>query len=143
MSANHLPASTPVEPPPEGKRRNFVGANNSPIKNHGTASIHMCQLEGVAKGTVIGSKVHVADVSRPLASTGRICDAASSKCPDGHEVLYTQKGAIVVPHGSLSQFLGNVRKVAVYPRRGKGLYVAKMRIQVPTKPGFTRQGAAA
>ena len=72
---------------------------------------------------------------------------------DANTVAALKDGATVVPGGTLSKFLGSVRHVANYPRRG-GLYVAKMKVRAPgtratrrpnpKKPGaqgFGRQGA--
>ena len=84
-------------------------------------------------GREIDGTFQVADVTRPLHSTSRICD-------NKHEILFTAGEATVVPEGSLSRFLGQVRAVAKYPRLG-GLYVAKMKAKAPRKKsGFTRQG---
>ena len=144
-----IPTSVKVEHPPGKRRRNFVAANGSDMENYGEASIEMVQ----GNGQVFGSTFTVTDVTRPLHSTSQICDTASQACPEGHEVLYTKDGATVVPGGTLSKFLGSVRHVANYPRRG-GLYVAKMKVRAPgtratrrpnpKKPGaqgFGRQGA--
>ena len=133
----HMPASTPVVKPASGKKsRNFVGANGSPIANYGEAAVEMEQEDG----KVIGGSFHVADVTRPLHSTSRICDSVSKSCPAGHEVLYTKGEAVVVPEGAFSRFLGQVRRVATYKRTG-GLYVAKMKLKAPRlKADFTRQG---
>ncbi len=133
-----LPRSVSVEAPPPGKVRNFVAANNTPIKNHGTAKVLLEQEDG----TEIDSSFQVADVSRPLHSVSTICDAASGACPDGHEMLFTKGMGYVVPEGALSKFLGSIRTVARYPRRG-GLYVAKMKAKDPRRAkrsSFTRPG---
>ncbi len=81
----------------------------------------------------------MADVSRPLHSMGVIADT-------GKEILFTKGEAVVVPEGALSRFLGSVRQLAKYRRKG-GLYVAKMKARNPNpkpKPGtassFGRQG---
>ena len=133
----HLPASTPVVKPASGRKsRNFVGANGSHIANYGEAAVEMEQEDE----TVISGSFHVADVTRPLHSTSRICDSVSKSCPAGHEVLYTKGEAVVVPEGSFSRFLGQVRRVATYKRTG-GLYVARMKLRTPKiKADFTRQG---
>ena len=128
--------------PKDGKLRNFKAANDTKIENFGVADVVMEQEDGAA----IGDQLQVADVSRILHSTSVICDTASKRCPDGHEVLTTKTCSIVVPDGTLSRYLNSVRHVAKYPRRG-GLYVAKMRIRVPkpkapAKPAsFGRQGS--
>ena len=144
-----LPATVEVKHPPNEKVRNLVAANGSDMENYGKASVELVQEDGNA----IGSTFVVTDVTRPLHSTSQVCDGESPACPTGHEVLYTKLGATVVPDGALSKFLGMVRHVAKYPRRG-GLYVAKMKVRppgarAPRKPnpkrpgaqGFGRQGA--
>ena len=85
-------------------------------------------------------------MTRPLHSTGKICD-------ESKEVLFTKGEATVVPEGALSQFLGTVRHIAKYKRNG-GLYLAKMKVRAPrpadrrrdskpaNTPVFCRQGAA-
>ncbi len=121
-----VPAGVAVTQSPNRRRRNLVAANGSDMENYGDATVEMVQ----ENGHVIGSTLTVTDVTRPLHSTSQVCDTASGACPDGHEVLYTKAGATVVPDGALSRFLGSVRHVANYPRRG-GLYVAKMKIRAP------------
>ena len=124
-----LPGS--VEVTKSAKTRNFVAANNEPINNHGEAITNLEQESGQEVQNIF----QVADVSRPLHSVSKICDAK-------HEMLFTADGATVVPAGALSRFLGSVRRVANYPRRG-GLYVAKMKAKDPKMAktaGFARPG---
>ena len=131
-SPKDLPGSVPVEMPEDGRLRNFVAANNTPIKNYGKASVVLEQEDGKE----INTDFNVADVSRPLHSVSTICD-------NEKEMLFTKHGAVVVPEGALSRFLGSIRALARYPRRG-GLYVAKMKARKPrtaNRPGFTRPGA--
>ena len=131
-----LPPDTPVIKPEGVKLKNFVAANNTPIENYGMANVVLEQADGSA----VGGSFQVVNVSRALHSGSAICDAASKACPSGHEVLTTARGAVVVPAGSLSRFLGQVRHIAKYPRRG-GLYVAKMKIRSPKpKQSFQRPG---
>ena len=133
----HLPADTPVTKPEGVTLKDFVAANNTRIENYGVANVIMQQ----ADGTDVGGSFQVANVSRALHSGSAICDAASPACPHGHEVLTTSKGSVVVPASALSRFLGSVKYIAKYPRRG-GLYVAKMKIRSP-KPNvqsFHRPG---
>ncbi len=130
---NHLPGNTPVEQPEDGKLRNFVAANGGKIKNFGEADVAMVQ----DSGQDICNTFQVADVSRPLHSVGVITDTKK-------EVLFTSAGAVVVPDRALSKFLGTIKAIAKYPRKG-GLYVAKMRAKNPkpkpaTASGFGRQG---
>ncbi len=137
-----IPKAVKVVKPDNGKLRNFVAANGDRIKNYGKAHVSLIQ-EG---GNVVDGSFNVADVTRPLHSTGKICD-------ESKEVLFTKGEATVVPEGALSQFLGMVRHIAKYKRNG-GLYLAKMKVRAPrpadrrrdskpaNTPVFGRQGAA-
>ena len=118
--------------------RNFQAANGGTIKNYGQARVSM-------KGTnqrMSECIYNVADVTRSLHSTGQICD-------HGFETLHTKHGAVVVPEGSLSQFLAEDMVVTKYPRKNGGLYLAEFQVTAPKAqavPGdpeadFTRQGA--
>ena len=127
-----LPGSITVEPPADGKIRNFISASGDPIKNHGKANVSLVNEDG----TEVDSSFQVADVCRPLHSVSRVRDTDK-------EVLFTKHGGVVVPAGSLSKFLGSVQALAKYPRKG-GLYVSKMRARNPKgskKSSFTRPGA--
>ena len=134
-SPKDIPKAVKVMKPENGRLRNFVAANGDRIKNYGKAHVSLIQ-EG---GNVVDGSFNVADVTRPLHSTGKICD-------ESKEVLFTKGEATVVPAGALSQFLGAVRHIAKYKRDG-GLYLAKMKVRVrrdgkpANKPGFGRQGA--
>ncbi len=113
------------------RTRNFVAANNNPIKNHGEANT-VLELES---GAEVESLFQVADVSRPLHSVSTICD-------NKKEMLFTAGCATVVPAGALSRFLTSVKNIAQYPRKG-GLYVAKMKAKDPKAAktsGFGRPG---
>ena len=135
-----IPKAVKIVKPENGKLRNFVAANGDRIKNYGKAHVSLIQ-EG---GNVVDGSFNVADVTRPLHSTGKICD-------ESKEVLFTKGEATVVPEGALSQFLGTVRHIAKYKRNG-GLYLAKMRARArpsnskpanrPPEAPFGRQGAA-
>jgi len=127
-----LPRSISVDPPADGKIRNFISASGDPIKNHGKADVCLINEDG----TQVDSSFQVADVCRPLHSVSKVCDTDK-------EVLFTKHGGVVVPAGSLSRFLGSVQALAKYPRKG-GLYVSKMRARNPKgnkKSSFTRPGA--
>jgi len=131
-SPSDLPGSIHVQPSADGKTRNFISASGDPIKNHGKAEVSLINEDG----SEVDSSFQVADVCRPLHSVSRVCDT-------GKEVLFTEHGGVVVPAGSLSRFLGSVKALAKYPRKG-GLYVSKMRARNPKgakKSSFTRPGA--
>ena len=144
-----VPRGVAIKKPSSGRRRNLVAANGSDMENYGDAEVEMVEEDG----HVISSTLTVTDVTRALHSTSQVCDTESGACPEGHEVLYTKGCATVVPEGALSRFLGSVRQVARYPRRG-GLYVARMKLRAPrarpqrrpdpkkpSAPGFGRPGA--
>ena len=95
----------------------------------------------------VNSKFQITDVVQPLHSVGEICDG---KTVGEHEILFTSGEATVVPAGTLSRFLGQVKQQAKYKRQGKGLYLARMYAKKPqnmsdkAKPaGFGRQGSKA
>jgi hypothetical protein len=122
----NLPPATKVMQPKDGKLKNFIAANNTPIENFGVAHVVM----ETADGKEVGGSFQVAGVGRALHSASVICDTGSKSCPEGHEILTTKRGAVVVPDGALSRYLASVRHVAKYPRRG-GLYVAKVKVRTP------------
>ena len=134
----NIPAAVAIEKPANGKIKNFVGAGGDTIKNHGSAKVVLEQ----ENGKQVSSTFQVADVCRALHSVSTICD-------NDHEVLFIKGSATVVPGGSLSKYLKEVKHLAAYPRRG-GLYVSKMVAKNPKNAssssghdpskGFGRQG---
>jgi hypothetical protein len=133
----NLPFGTKVIKPANGKLKNFVAANHTPIENFGVANVVM-EMED---GKEVGGSFQVAGVGRALHSASVICDTGSKSCPEGHEILTTKRGAVVVPDGALSRYLASVRHVAKYPRRG-GLYVAKMKVRTPAGADARRAAMA-
>ena len=127
-----MPSTVEIKQTPDCK--NFTGAGGDGIKNHGKAEVTLVTEDG----RMINNVVQVAEVTRALHSTGLICDTKK-------EVLFTQGEAVVVPAGALSRFLGTIKRLASYKRKG-GLYVAKMKIRKRVDPGnpkaspFGRQG---
>ena len=76
----------------------------------------------------------VAEVTKSLHSTGQMCDA-------GLEVLYTDKGALVLPAGYLRQYVERQDVLLTYHREGPmGLYTAVFDVKDPQPEGFTRPG---
>ncbi len=134
-SPSDIPGSVNVEQPADGKLRNFVGANNSPIANYGMALVNLEQTDGDFK---LSNVFQVADVCRPLHSVSKIADTDKN-------VLFTKKAAYVVPEGIFDKILAAITPLAVYPRVG-GLYVADMLVTDPKRDGtgrsmgFGRQG---
>ena len=107
----------------------FSAANGEPIENKGVMTLNLKTTEGHP----IQSKFQVCEVSRPLWSVGKICDA-------GCTVSFDSKGATV-------KHTATGKNICLFERR-RGLYVASLplsRPKPPTNPegarrqGFTRQ----
>ena len=81
----NLPAATEVLKPKDGKLKNFIAANHTPIENFGVAHVVM----EMADGKEVGGSFQVAGVGRALHSASVVCDTGSRSCPDGHEILTT------------------------------------------------------
>jgi len=111
-----------VEESPNSKvGRNFVAANGGKIRNHGQSNVKMRTKEG----TRVASTFQVADVTRPLYSVSKLCDAGYDVAFKKHEALVT-KGDKVIHR---------------FHREG-GLYVAEMYIGGDgDDPSFGGQGA--
>ncbi len=124
VSRKELPRTVEVRRPEDGRLRNFVGANNSVIKHHGQADVALI----LDDGKEVNGTFQVADVTRPLHSTGQTCD-------ENKEMLYTKDMAVVVPAGALSKFLGAVKHIATYKRKPGGLYLAKMKARARRNAG--------
>ena len=114
----------------EGKStKSFSAANGDPIENRGVMTLNLT----TTAGHPIQSKFQVCNVSRPLWSVGKICDA-------GCTVTFDSKGA-TVKHSATGKDLCS------FERRG-GLYLANLPLSKPSKPstpagdgqqGFTRR----
>ena len=113
----------------EKSTANFSAANGESIENRGVMTLNLTTTEGHP----IQSKFQVCDVSRPLWSVGKICDA-------GCAVTFNSKGA-TVKHAATG------KDVCTFERR-RGLYVASLPLSKPTPPkgprgqgeqGFRRQ----
>ncbi len=130
-----MPRGAPLETGLLGANRDLIAANGGTIANHGTSEVELVGTDG----RTIQNKFMVADVTRPLHATGPICDT-------GKEILYTSRGAVVVPQGALSKYLKTTKVLAKYPRKG-GLYQGQFKVRVPRPKaearvaGFGRQGA--
>ena len=124
VGPDQVPSTVEIKKSPECK--NFTGAGGDGIKNHGKAEVTLVKEDG----GMINNVVQVAEVTRALHSTGLICDTKK-------EVLFTETEAVVVPAGSLSRFLGTIKRLAEYKRKG-GLYVAKMKVRRRVQPGNTK-----
>jgi hypothetical protein len=107
--------------------RNFVAANGGKIINHGEATMKMKN----EKGKKIASTFQVADVTRPLYSVSKLCDAGYKVEFDGDEAVVTRK---------------KTGKVVQSFKREGGLYVTEVHVgddggQLAST--FVRQGAHA
>ncbi len=111
-----------IEESPNSKAgRSFVAANGGRIKNHGQATVRM----KTKAGQRVASTFQVADVTRPLYSVSKLCDA-------GYDVSFTKNEALVTKEGTV---------VHRFHREG-GLYVAEMHIGGDDQdPSFGGQGA--
>ena len=108
--------------------QHFIAAGGARIPNEGQFTLEM-RSGGLEKkkGRDIKSTFHVAKVTRPLWSVGRICD-------EGFEVKFTNTEAYVMTKEG--------KEVCKFNRRG-GLYIAELGLKNPKKPspvGFQRQG---
>ena len=79
------------------------------------------KLANTELGTEISSTFHIANVTRPLMSVGKICD-------EGMTVTFSKTSAVVQDKEG--------RTVCKFERQAGGLYIAKMRLR---SPGFIRQ----
>ena len=111
-----------IEESPNSKAgRNFVAANGGKIRNHGQSMVKMRTKDGMR----VASTFQVADVTRPLYSVPKLCDA-------GYDVSFKKDEALVTKGG----------KVIHRFHREEGLYVAEMHIGDDGQdPSFGGQGA--
>ena len=100
----------------------FTAANGEPIENKGQMTLNLVTTEGHP----IQSVFQVCEVSRPLWSVSRICDAGCS-------VTFTAKGATVTHMASGKNMCNFERK--------RNLYVASLPLKRPEAArSFPRQG---
>ena len=101
----------------------YVAANGHKIANEGQKTIRGLTDEGMP----LGMTWQVAEVKRPLASIGRMCDA-------GNAAIFTKKGGYVVPEEVLNKTLevldGAKGKTLRMEREG-GVYNFKLWIPRP------------
>ncbi len=120
-----LPGSVHVASNTTG--RHFVGASNEHIENYGSCDTVLASEHGE-----VSCEWKVADVSRPLHSISKMTGPADG--PGTHDVLFTNRRAVVVPPGIVDKIMKHIKPLVQYDRQG-GLYVAEM-----TLSGFTRPG---
>ncbi len=105
--------------------QNFVGAGGHRMPNKGQMVLSLLAPTGEKdQEEKITTIVQVADVTRPLWSVSKVCDA-------GYDVKFTKAYATVTDE--------NGQPVCMFQRQG-GLYVARMRLRNPKNQGFSRQG---
>ncbi len=111
-----------IEESPNSKAgRNFVAANGGKIRNHGQSMVKMRTKDGMR----VASTFQVADVTRPLYSVSKLCDA-------GYDVPFKKDEALVTKDGKI---------IHRFHSEG-GLYVAEMHIGDDGQdPSFGGQGA--
>ena len=90
----------------------FAAANGDPIENRGQMTLNLT----TTTGHPIQSVFQVCEVSRPLWSVSKICDAGCS-------VTFTSKGASVKHDGTGKELCTFERK--------RGLYVASLPLSKP------------
>ncbi len=129
VNPENVPKSVQIAPNNTGKH--FRGANDSVIEKFGSCTTLMRD----ESGREVGCRWQVADVTRPLNAVS--CITGPEEGDAIHNVIFSNKRAVVVPPGVLEQVLKQVTPVAEYWRNG-GLYTAEM-----TMSSFTRQGPKA
>ena len=101
----------------------YVAANGQKIANEGQKTIRGLTDEGMP----LGMTWQVAEVKRPLASIGRMCDA-------GNVAVFTKSGGYVVPQEVLSKTLAALDKTenkSLRMEREGGVYNFKLWIPRP------------
>ena len=101
----------------------YVAANGHKITNVGQRKIQGTTDEGVP----LGITWQVADIKKPLASIGRMCDA-------GNVALFTCQGGFVVPEKAVADTLRKLenRGSALRMKRDNGVYSFNMRVAKPS-----------
>ena len=101
----------------------YVAANGHKITNVGQRKVQGITDEGIP----LGITWQVADIKKPLASIGRMCDA-------GNVALFTCQGGFVVPEKALADTLRKLenRASALRMKRDNGVYSFNMRVAKPS-----------
>ena len=103
----------------------YVAANGQKISNLGQRKI-----QGVTDvGTPLGMTWQVADVKKPLASVGRMCDA-------GNVAVFTKDGGYVVPGEHMKEVIGSLDRMGgstLRMRRENGVYNFNLWVPKPPK----------
>ena len=127
ISPKELPANVVVTKDPADK--DFRGANNSKIKNHGKCVTTCID----SRGRQVLNRWNAADVSRALQSVSQITGPEEAEVGN-HDVLFNNKRCVVVPPGVVERIMKLIAPITEYTRKG-GLYVGKVKMS-----GFARQG---
>ncbi len=128
MNREEVPTCAVLESQGARLGKNFMAANGTKLPNEGEFHLEVLP-EGAEKG--LNTVVQAANVTRPLFSVSKICDASNDT-----EVTFNRRICQVKKGG---------RVVATFHRKG-GLYVARMRVKDRSKKdnrdasGFPRQG---
>ena len=103
----------------------YVAANGQKISNLGQR-----RIQGVTdEGTPLGMTWQVAEVKKPLASVGRMCDA-------GNVAVFTKEGGYVVPGEYMKEVMGRLEKMdksTLRMSRENGVYNFNLWIPKPPK----------
>ena len=113
----------------------YVAASGHRIANKGQRKTQGLTDEGLP----LGITWQVADVKKPLASIGRMCDA-------GNVALFTKQGGYVVPHASLEKVIQSLEsqgRGTLKMRRENGVYSFNMWMPKPPKRSVLRNQFAA
>ena len=114
-----------VEESPGSKRgQKFMAAGGHKMPNKGQVTLHLVAPNQHGDESV-DTVFQVADVTRPLWSVSKVCDA-------GYRVFFDDKTAKVVDQKNVT--------VCTFERQG-GLYVGRVKLRNPKWSGFTRPGA--
>ena len=96
----------------------YVAANGQKIANVGQKAVQGVTDEGMP----LGMTWQIAEVKKPLASIGRMCDA-------GNVAVFTKNGGYVVPQKALSETIAALDKIeskSLRMEREGGVYNFKM-----------------
>ena len=104
----------------------FIGASGEHIERFG-------QVDTVITGSngKVSCNWQCADVTRALHSISKV--TGPEQGPGVHEVLFTNKRAVVVPAGFVEEILKRVAPIFEYQRRGN-LYLAEVKVSSFARP---------
>ena len=109
----------------------YVAANGHKIANLGQRKI-----QGVTdKGVPLGMTWQVADVKKPLASVGRMCDA-------GNVAVFTKDGGYVVPGEYMGEVMSRLERMdqsTLRMKRENGVYNFNLWVPHPSQGCTERQ----